>query len=162
MKIVLESGSGTASDPLKRYFLADDFARGITRDDVQTLAESPIQEKSTSGEQLFELVPMLRSEHPKLFDRLNEHFGMAFSVARKHASFNAAELFVLDHISELPRRGLVIVTANAQAPRSRFFPNAIIQRPRLLSHIGISTIWSYSFTAPTIATTRQQADDLTE
>jgi len=96
-------------------------------------------------------VNLFRSGHPVFFDRKNEWFMMEFTTKRQHESFNDAEIFILEHISELPRQGLIVITANAgYSAKIRYLPNAIVKRPKLGSHIGVSTEWSYSIMAASI------------
>lgn len=143
MKIVIETGGGTTGEPFRKIILADDLG-GI-----------PIQDKNTSGQQAFERAEFVRAGIPKFFDRGNEDITLTFSTARQHGSFNEAEVFILEHIADLPRQALVVITANAgPAARSRFLPNALIERPRLLQHIGETTLWSYAIHAAQVVRER--------
>ena len=81
------------------------------------------------------------------FARRQYRLEIAFQVTRLHASLREAEVFVLDHPASIPASGTLEIMTDRSAGLSayRWIPNTVTVRVELLQHVGITTVWSYSF-----------------
>mgnify|MGYP006921302997 CR=1 FL=1 len=88
------------------------------------------------------------------FARRQYRLEIAFQVTRLHSSLREAEVFVLDHPASIPASGTLEFITNVSVGLSsgRWIPNAVTVRVELLQHIGLTTVWSYSFLGAEVLT----------
>jgi hypothetical protein len=133
MKVEVVTGTGPS---VRRFTLADNEADVIIVDDSFVI----------DGAALEQIDEFLRGESIDVSDRGNDRVEISFQVLRAHLSIFDAEYFVLNHRSEIPREGKVVVTAQAGLGFGTEFeiPKAVVRRPRLLRYHGCASWWAYS------------------
>ena len=69
---------------------------------------------------------------------------VSFSVLREHASYSAAELYVVNHESSLPDNGTLSI--RPESAGEAVYEEAALQQCRV-TYLGVTTTATYSFTA---------------
>jgi hypothetical protein len=88
--------------------------------------------------------PFLRALEQAVFDRGNDLTTVSFVVRREHDTVEDAELFILEHATELPGSGLVMFeAAGATGAASRRYLWASKVTAHDASYKGRTTIHSY-------------------
>lgn len=97
-------------------------------------------------ERAIQVFAPLRAVDPQTFDRAGRKVTLSFSVARTHASQDAADVFVLEHEDTLPSSGIVTITARKPNGQTivRYVPNGKITDHQLDEQIGVTTRHSYT------------------
>lgn len=133
MKIEVVTGTGAN---VARFILADQETNVIIVD----------YSFAIGGAALEQIDEFLRGDFISAEDRGNERTEISFQVLRQHLSIFDAEYFILNHRSEIPRAGNVVLTAQAGLGFGTEFEieNAVIRKPVLVKYIGCSSWWNYS------------------
>lgn len=136
MTIYVQTVEGTRTGP--RIILGRD------RSEVRTDAV-PIFGLSVESSGLTQIIAKPRAESVETRDRGNASVAVTWSVARQHDSVQAAQLFAMDHPSEVPRRGRV--TFVAEDGGRRYVEGGLVTVV-FAGYSGVSTRWSYKVVGP--------------
>lgn len=104
---------------------------------------------------LTQVTEFVRAVDISTFDRKNKQTTITFSVTRQHASIRGAGVYMLEHATKLPNRGLVTIEArdtNGSLTR-RYLKNAMISSVES-RQLGVSTFHSYEIVGGQMLTTK--------
>ncbi len=88
------------------------------------------QELTINGQRAIQQGNPLYAESITLYDQKRKTTVISFSVEREHPTIQDAELFILEHETEVPHRGLVTLMAFIGSGRTveRFLKNAVVEQ----------------------------------
>lgn len=92
-----------------------------------------------------------RAAHVQPIARAKRSNGLAWTVERIHADYDAATIFKYTHAEEVPLSGLVEVSHNNQF--QLFYVDAVVAEVRCVYHKGITTRFLYRLVSGRIQTT---------
>ena len=94
-----------------------------------------------------------RGASVQVFDRGNKRTSVTFEVARLHPTLRASEVYVLEHATKIPNRGLVILESKTpNGPVTRRYLNNAECEVVDASYEGVSTFHSYQILGGEILT----------
>lgn len=89
----------------------------------------------------------VKGEYVSILDRKNKATRISFNVQREHDSVMDAELFILQHVKNVPSKANIELRAgDTSSAASVFFRDAGIKTGKC-SHIGLRTFHSYNIVA---------------
>lgn len=99
--------------------------------------------------------PHFRAAYPKIRDGDNQTATITFQVARLHSNYRAALAFMLDHGSQLPATGTVLIEEETgDGIVRRQFEMAACQTFGVPQRIGVTTIHEYQIIGTKLTTPR--------
>ncbi|HSI83908.1 MAG: hypothetical protein ACAI35_04370 [Candidatus Methylacidiphilales bacterium] len=108
-----------------------------------------------NGVDMSQQVPTLRASSMRFLNRGNRLTTVSFTVMRKHADLLAAERWMLEHERDLPRDGVITLTAKHPTNGyeiSLFMAEAMVMPQS--TYLGISTRHSYTITGGELVSTK--------